>query len=406
MPDFILHIPALAWTGLGIAAAAALLTVFYLLLPLRRVARMPEPVADDEPVPEKAPKVSVVCYSTVDEEQLAESLLMLTSQDYPDYEIIVVCDATFETSEMLAEKYAETYSNVYVTFIPPGSHNLSRRKLALTLGIKAAKGDIIVTTVANAAIPSERWLSMLTEPFRENPGIDVSLGNSRFDFSQMPGAGKWYKEFVSLLTDARWIGYAAAGSPYRGDGTNLAFRRELFFKCKGYSKSMHLHGGDDDLFINEIATDGNTAVVVSPDVTVLTSWGDSSKRVWTMRKSIYDFTSRWLPRGPFLRAGAASLCQWLVLGGCAAAVVFGLPNIIPAIIAGVLWILFELAQIDIYRKAASRMQATRLWWSIPIFWLYKPIGNAFFKLKHRRTRIKNFTWQRQRPKIAIGPIRL
>lgn len=405
MPELHLHIASLAWICLGISAAAALFTLLYLLLPLRRVARMPEP-ASDAPSPVSAPKVSVIVYSVVHEDRLSETIDMLCRQDYPDFEVIVVCEATYETSSMLEEKYAALYDNVYVTFIPPGSHNLSRRKLALTLGIKASKGDIIVTTVANADIPSEKWLSMLTEPFRENPGIEISLGNSRLDFEEMTGPGKWYREFIATLTDARWIGYAAAGHPYRGDGYNLAFRRELFFANKGYSKTMHLHAGDDDIFIKDIVTDGNTAVVVAPEVTVVTRWEDHTNRVWSMRKSQYDFTSKWLPQGPFLRAGAVSLCQWLVPLAGAGAVVFGLPNLLPAILAGAVWLAFALSEIYIYRAAAGRLEATRLWWAVPWFWLFKPIGNAIFRFTHRRSKFKNFTWQRQRPKITLGPIRL
>lgn len=421
-------IPAyLPWILIGIEAAAILFCLLYLLLPLRRIKRLPiiyapgelpQPIeeshhqeeenqiqveeihAQEEEIPEAAPtitslpKVSVVIYSTVDEERLTLALEAVCAQDYPDFEVIVVCDATFETSEMLAEKYAAMFGNVYVTFIPPGSHNLSRRKLALTLGTKAANGEVIVTTVANADFGSSSWLRELVEPFR-CADTEITLGYSRMDYTEMKGGAKWYREFNTLLTDARWIGYALSGHPYRGDGFNLAFRREVFFRCKGYSKSMHLHSGDDDLFVSEIARRHNTGIVITPSSIVTTEWGNSSARVWNLRKSQYDFTARWLPQGPFMRAGAASFSQWLVLLVAVAASVVTLPAFIHAIVAGVLWLVFLSFEIAIYRRAASRLQATRLWWAVPLFWLYKPLGNAFFRLAHNSTRFKNYTWQRR-----------
>ena len=111
----------------------------------------------------------------------------LCAQDYPDFEVIVVCEATAESIEMLSERVSRRFKNVYVTFIPPGSHNLSRRKLALTLGMKAAKGELVVTTVANASIPSARWLSILLAPLCAHGPVEVSLGYSHTDFSQMHG---------------------------------------------------------------------------------------------------------------------------------------------------------------------------------------------------------------------------
>ena len=52
--------------------------------------------------------------------------------------------------------------------------------------------------------------------------------------------------------------------------------------------------------------------------------GDASKRMWSTRKEQYEFTSRWLPRKPFLRAGAMSAIQWLVTLSLAATIAMSL----------------------------------------------------------------------------------
>lgn len=397
--EYILYI--LPSISLLLAAA----TLIWLLRPLRLTGKAS---ADPESSGNiRTPGISVIVYSQGREEELIEYLDSLTAQIYPDFEVIVVSESTAESNEILAESCSRRYRNVYVTFIPPGSHNLSRRKLALTLGMKAAKGEIVVTTISNARIPSESWLSSMVAPFAENPDIDVALGYSRLDFRQMKGWGKWYREFCSLLTDARWIGYALAHKPYRGDGYNLAFRRHIFFDHKGYSQSMYLHPGDDDIFISEIATPENTAMVTAPESMLTIEWGDASTRMWRARKEQYDFTSRWLPRAPFLLGGMASLMQWLILLCTLTAVAIPILNALlfsvpidaeSMILAGtalIIWLCFLTFEVLIYRKAAGRLGATRLWWAVGPFWLAKPILNLIFRLRYRRQLRNNFTWLRR-----------
>lgn len=401
---FILPQSVLTWIFAGAALACVLFTLLYLLRPLVRTgatlsrrARKFGSEADVPAPPEgKYPKVSVIVYSFIEEEILTSYLESLCAQDYPDFEIIVVCDTTSESAGILAETYSRLFPSVYVTFIPPGSHNLSRRKLALTLGMKAAKGDIVVTTVSNAVIPSERWLSLLVAPFIGEDGLEtgISLGYSHISIKDMHGAGKWYREFNTLLTDCQWIGYALSRRAYRGDGYNLAFRREIFFRHKGYAGSIYLHSGDDDLFIHEIATPENTAVSILPDNILITEWGSATNRMWRQRKEQYSFTARWLPHGPFLRSGAVSLMQWLIVALCSATALIELPNLVPTCIASAILLGFWLSETMIYRKGAGTLKATRLWWALPIFWLAKPLLNEIFRFSHRNHRNKNFTWQR------------
>ena len=49
-----------------------------------------------------------------------------------------------------------------------------------------------------------------------------------------------------------------------GVGRNMAYVKTLFFRNKGFANHYHLMSGDDDLFVNETATEANTAVVLTP----------------------------------------------------------------------------------------------------------------------------------------------
>lgn len=341
----------------------------------------------------KYPKVSVVVYTYTREEELLGFLQSLMTQNYPNYEVILVNDGSIEVTAELSDSLKSIYpDNLYVTFIPPGSHNLSRRKLALTLGIKAAKGEIILTTASNCIIPSSSWLSDMMKPFLESSVTEVVLGYSHIDYENMYGPGKWYREFDDVLTGCQWLGEAINDNPYRGDGNNLAYRRRIFFEQKGYSKTIHLVNGDDDIFVNEIANDFNTEVVLTPESILTVDWGEASNRIYADLKERYQFTSAMLPFTPFLRSGCASLMQWIATLAAAGAILFGLPNLLPTALAGGFLLLLLIMEMVIYTKAAHRLGANAHWQLLPLFLLWHPLGNMFFRLRHRRHRKKNFTF--------------
>ncbi len=297
-----------------------------------------------------------------------------------------------ESRNILAARLAE-HPNVYVTFIPTGSHNLSERKLAITIGLKAAKGDVVLTTASKIRIPSPFWLSEMRAPFA-NKNVELVLGYSHMDFAEMHGISKWYRQFDSLLDSAQWIASARKGHPYRGDGFNLAFRRDTFFAHKGYARSMYLHYGDDDLFVHELAKASNTRVVINHPAILTTTWGDTANRMWKLRKERYQFTARWLPKAPFLRIGLLSALQWLILGCGVTAGVLGLPSIIPAIIACIIFLAFEGCQISLYRRMAAALEAKRLWFAVPVFMLIHPLLNTLFRISHHRAAKAFYTWRR------------
>lgn len=391
--------PLLAYIAAGVAVLIFVIAVLVGYRALLRVGNgkgLASP-SDEEPESDALPSATVVLYSKVDDDRLAETLRRIYDQDYPRFSVVVVCDASFEHTEELAERFRTEFPGIHVTFIPPESHNLSRRKLANTIGVKAAQGEVVVTTVANIEIPSDRWLAGLVSPFADKD-VEVVLGYSHIDFGEMKSVWRWYLQFDDTLVASRWIGTALDGDPYRGDGYNLAFRRDIFFRNKGYARTINLHYGDDDLFVDEIADGRNTRVVIGPDTILRTEWGNSSSRVWSLNKDRYDFTARWLPRAPFLKAGFVSCTQWLVTLLSAAAVAAGIlsGDFIAAGVGVLPWLALIGVDIASYRRAAARLESVRLWWAVYPFMMARPVVNFFFRMRHRRNSVKNYTWQRHK----------
>lgn len=383
---------------LGLAALGVLLELLIFLRPLLHVAKAQSPASSLSDIPSEAspiPKASVVIFVASEDDELDETLGQLMNQSYPDYEVILIFESVAETAAMLAEKYCGKYPNLYITFIPPGSHNLSRRKLAQTVGIKAAKGDVVVISGSNIDSFPEYWLENMMRPFHDaSRNCDISLGYTHYPIDDLHGIWKWYREFDFMMIDARWISAALNRRPYRGSGKNMAFRRSLFFEHKGYSSTINLQNGDDDLFVSELSTPGNTEMILDPATILFSRWYKSGNRMWKEEKEQYDFTRRWLPKRPFVMAGCSSATQWVVLGACVAAAITGWSMVIPPVIAAVILLSFWGVEIAYYRRCATKLRNTRLWWSVPVFLLARPIVNFFFRCSRHSTRKHNYTWQR------------
>lgn len=395
---FEFQISTIAWICLAVLCGSSIFAILARFLPIILTSRTASSQTKEAELvsfqpDEKVPKASVIVYCFIEEESLNEYLEVVMNQDYPDYEVILVNEGSFEVSSSLAERLQARYPDrLYVTFIPPESHNLSRRKLALTIGLKAAHGDVVVTTASNCIIPSRSWLSLMMQPFCGSDRTDVVLGYAHINFDNLHGAWKWYREFDATLTAFQWLGAAINHYPYRGDGFNLAYRKHLFFEQKGYSKTLHLMNGDDDLFINDISNGRNTDVMIAPDAILTYDYGEAGNRIMRDMKERYQFTSRMLPKMPFLRAGFGSTMQWVATAAGIASALVSLPNLIPLIAAVVLLSILNIAEILLYRKAAKSLGSVCLWWALPFFLLWHPIGNFIFKWIHRRHRKKNFTF--------------
>ena len=399
----------------------------------RHVTQMPDTPLPADSTPD-AGKVSIVAFALRDEENLSGYVDTLLAQEYADLEIVLVCDASAEATAMLSEKF-ESVPNLHITFIPPGSHNLSRHKLAQTIGIKAATGDVVVITDTSVWPGSTRWIPNLVAPLAQSHTA-ASLGYIHPVFTDYQGGSKWYRQFDHVCDTAEWMGAAYEGAPFRADGRNLAFRRKLFFKVKGYASTINLMDGDDDMFVELLAGYGTCVPVVVPESFLYTRWGEQTDRLHVDLKERYAFTRRFLNNAPHYSRSLTSWAQWLMPLGTLLSVALCMPrliasfgawlpsaaeaaetltrdinsltdlmgyDLIPPTLFGAcagtaaaigIYLWFAFAEISLYRRTASCLEAVRLFWSVPLFMLWRPIGNFLFRLNHHSTRKSHFTWQR------------
>lgn len=334
------------------------------------------------------PGVSVIIYANNDSEQLSANLPAFLEQDYPEYEVIVVNDGSSDETEEVLTDFENRYSHLYHTFLAEGARNLSRRKLSLTLGIKAARYDIVLLSNANCRPASAEWISSMGRNFTEK--TQLVLGYTRLE--KKTGFGERFIAFDLLLRSLRILGYALARKPYIGEGTNLAYRKSLFFENKGFAKYMHLHLGDDDLFINQVATSRNTKVEISEKAAMIANYQHNGEG-WSFLKRSNAFTANFYKSWAKQTFAIESCTRYLfyataITGGW----LFRTQPIILGILAAMVMIKWILQSV-FWFQAGKKLGTRRFIFCVPLFEVLDPLVNIFFKVSSYFHRKRNYTWR-------------
>lgn len=324
------------------------------------------------------PPLSVVICARNESENLRRNLPAILKQDYPDFEVIVINDGSTDESEDLLSELEEEYPNLYHSFTPDSARYISRKKLALTLGIKASKYDWLVFTEADCTPVSDKWLRRIARNF--TPSTDIVLGYSGYEREK----GWLHKRvsFDSLFTSLRYLGFALAGKPYMGIGRNLAYRKELFFKVKGFSTHLNMQRGEDDLFINQIANENNTRVETSPD-SVIRMQPVERYKDWKEEKVSYMATARFYKGSQRWLLGLETATRLLFYVACLSGIVFGILSFhwLAAGLALLLWIVRYSAQAYVINKTANEMGDNRSYYfTLPVFDIIRPLQSLKFRL--------------------------
>jgi glycosyltransferase involved in cell wall biosynthesis len=232
--------------------------------------------------------VSIIIAARNEYANLEKSLKSILEQDYPNYEVIVVNDCSWDDSQKLLEYYQKVYSHLKICQLIEQEKYPTGKKFALTMGIKAAKNNKLLFTDADCAPASNQWLRLMQEQF--TTGKEIVLG-----FSPYKGFGSLLSMFIqyeSGITAIAYFSAAIANRPFMGVGRNLGYTKDLFFKNKGFASHQHILSGDDDLFVNETATSTNVSIQTNPDSFVYTE-AKKTYTSWSRQKARHVSTGKY-----------------------------------------------------------------------------------------------------------------
>lgn len=235
---------------------------------------------------ENQPPVSVLITAHDNLAELERNLPMFLRQQYAaDYQVIVVCQSTDgETQDFLKRTAAEN-PHLYYTYIPESSRYMSRKKLQITLGVKAAKHEWIILTEPNCRPSNDKWLQTMVRQCQD-PNHLV-LGYVALDEET-----KSVRRFDSIRKAYYVLRRAQQTYGYRSHMPNVAFRKSDFMKEQGYQGNLEYVRGEYDFLVNKYAHCGDTATELDCDAWLIReapsnkSWHNAHLYLQASRKSL------------------------------------------------------------------------------------------------------------------------
>ncbi|MDB5231721.1 MAG: N-acetylglucosaminyltransferase [Chitinophagaceae bacterium] len=267
-----MNLPDETWLALFILFCLVILVqLFYQLYFFRRLAfYQPKQKTQSQEYP-----VSVIICGRDEAHNLARNLPGILVQDYKStHEVIVINDNSTDESKYLLDEFRKSFKNLVAVPLTQEAKMIPGKKFPLSIGIKTAKYEIVLLTDADCVPASEHWMKKMQDGFAA--GTEIVLGYGAYH--KLPGLLNKLIRFETFHTALLYLSYALAGKTYMGVGRNLAYKKDLFFKNKGFSSINHTPGGDDDLFINKVATKTNTSIVIDYEAHTLSDpkkrWSD------------------------------------------------------------------------------------------------------------------------------------
>jgi len=241
--------------------------------------------------------VSVIICARDEDDNLARNLPGVLVQKYSSSsEVVVINDNSVDDSKYILQELKKTFKSLHIVELTQEAKLISGKKYPLSIGIREAKYEMLLLTDADCVPSSEHWIQKMQDAYDED--IEIVLGYG--GYHKKKGLLNKLIRFETFHTALQYLSYALAGMPYMGVGRNLSYKKGLFIRNKGFSFINHIPSGDDDLFINKVATKKNTAVVIDAGAITRSipkkTWG-----AWLKQKSRHYTTAKFYkPKHKFL----------------------------------------------------------------------------------------------------------
>lgn len=229
-----------------------------------------------KPPPSVSP-VSVIICARNEAQNIEKNLPLILYQDYPDYEVIVVNDASTDETSKVLERLTKAFKHLRVVTVQ--EKKIAGKKGALAFGIDAARHDLLLLTDADCYPLSEtpkintQWIANMVK------GINAKdIGLAYAPYQKRDGFLNTFIRFETVWTATQYMGLALAGFPYMGVGRNMIYKKSLYEKVDGFQKHEHIASGDDDLFVNSVISEKNFKIILNPQTFMVsepkTQWNE------------------------------------------------------------------------------------------------------------------------------------
>lgn len=208
--------------------------------------------------------VSVIVYAKNNANELRNLLPILINQNYHEFELVLINNASSDETLDLFKEYALMYPNIRVVDVINNEAFWGNKKYALTLGIKASKYEYLVFVDADKKIQSNNWLVQLTSHFTLNKTIVIGTSF----YSKSKGLFNKIIRFDHTMQQMQALAWSKISKPYSLQLHNIAFKKEEFYKVNGFINHMQKTLFTNEYFLNDAATSKNTSICEHPETMI------------------------------------------------------------------------------------------------------------------------------------------
>lgn len=322
--------------------------------------------------------VSVVLAARNEAENLQKFLPLLLGQDYPDFEVVVVNHCSFDETADVLKDFQTKYERLKVVSIEEQEKYPTGKKFALTLGIKAAKNNILLLTDADCYPATNQWIRLMQRNYVDKTEIVLGFGAVEYE----PTLLIFFVQYDTVRTALEYLGRAIIHKPYIGIGRNLSYLRTLFFFHKGYVSHIKHPSGDDSLFVNQAANKSNTRVCIEKDSFMHTT-PKKTWQEWHREKSRFESSDRFLKAKDLNSLVYSTLIHILYLPTVTYVVYSYRQEFVLLLTGAIVAALLLIHRWIFLVLAGRRLGEARFGWLLPIIDFVHPVLQLIWILKGR-----------------------
>jgi len=334
----------------------------------------------------QTPSISLVIAARNEEHNIGRLLQALNVQTYPRdlTEVIVIDDDSTDNTVNIAKQFPAT-----VTIELKNGGLNSYKKKAIEQGIRAASGNLIVTTDADC-LPPTRWLENLVSFQEQNNSMFIA---APVIFENNTSLLETFQALDFLILQGITAASVYSQAHSMCNGANLAYEKKAFDEVNGFEKIDNIASGDDMLLMHKIwkKYPGRVHYLKCKHATVSTQ----PMKTW---KEFFNQRIRWASKARFYqdrRIFGALLLVYLFNLSCVSLLVAGIWDFKFVIWFLVFWVAKTAIEFPFVYSLAKFFNKQSL---LKYFFFYQPLHMAYTIVAGFLGQFGTYEWKGRRVK--------
>ena len=194
------------------------------------------------------PPVSIVLYVHDNYSAIKQYIPLLLSQEYPDFEVVIVNNSSEVTRAEHINIWARQNDKITVVQINETNNIFNSSVYALSIGIKAAKHDIIIVTSINCRPKTIYWLRSMVAGMQKGYGNVLGISN----YTKEKTFLSRLKEYEKGIYNVNLCSFMEMTGNYVPDTDNFMFRKHDIIDQRDIQRYFKIHNGETGIFNNII----------------------------------------------------------------------------------------------------------------------------------------------------------